>query len=114
MLRLFVWTTIALTCADHWTTWLCLHAPVDGWEVFEANPVAEWLFTRMGLAGGLAIDSLLTVAAIGYLAATSALAHPIKLALLAVITVTTGYAVLCNLGAITQMGIAPWSGGLAS
>ena len=114
MLRLFVWTTIALTCADHWTTWLCLHAPVDGWEIIEANPVADWLFARAGLVGGLALDSLFTLAAILYLALTDALPHRIKLSLLAVITVTTGYAVLCNLGAITQMGIAPWSGGLAS
>ncbi|MBK7947738.1 MAG: hypothetical protein IPK00_03095 [Deltaproteobacteria bacterium] len=112
MLRLFVWTTIALTCADHWTTWVCLHAPVEGWDVVEANPVAEWLFQQAGLAAGLAIDTALTLAAIGYLALTRNLAHEIKLGLLAVITLTTGYAVLCNLGAVTQMGIAPWSGSL--
>jgi hypothetical protein len=112
MLRLFVWTTIALTCADHWTTWLCLHAPVEGWSVMEANPVAEWLFDRAGLAAGLAIDTLLTLAAIVFLSLTRTLAQEIKLGLLAVITLTTGYAVLCNLGAITQMGIAPWSGSL--
>ncbi|MEZ4330698.1 MAG: hypothetical protein R3F35_03025 [Myxococcota bacterium] len=112
MLRLLVLMTVALTCADHWTTWLCLHAPVEGWEVVEANPVASWLFDRTGLGLGLAIDTLLTLGAIAYLSQSAALAHGIKVALLTVITLTTGYAVLCNLGAITQMGIAPWSGSL--
>lgn len=112
MLRVLVAMTVALTCADHWTTWLCLHAPVEGWDVIEANPVASWLFTRAGLAPGLVIDTLITLAAIGHLARSAALAHGIKVALLTVITLTTGYAVLCNLGAITQMGIAPWSGSL--
>ena len=112
MLRLLVGMTIALTCADHWTTWLCLHAPVEGWAVVEANPVAGWLFAHTGLGMGLLIDSLLTVAAIAYLARTSALADGVKLALLAIIAGFTGFAVVSNLGAITQMGLAPWSGSL--
>lgn len=112
MLRLFVWTTIVLTCADHWTTWLCLHAPVAGFDVIEANPIAGWLFAQAGLAAGLAIDSLLTLGAIAYLATTHALDRAAKIGLLAVISITTGYAVLCNLGAITQMGLAPWSGSI--
>jgi hypothetical protein len=112
MLRLLVLMTLALTCADHWTTWLCLHAPVEGWDVVEANPVASWLFDHAGLAPGLVIDTLLTIAAVVYLWLNQTLAHEIKVALLGVITLTTGYAVLCNLGAITQMGIAPWSGSL--
>lgn len=112
MLRLFAGMTIALTCADHWTTYLCLHAPVAGWDVVEANPVAQWLFDHAGLATGLLIDSLLTAAAIAFLALTHVLAHEIKLGLLGVIAFSTGYAVVSNLGAITQMGIAPWSGSL--
>ena len=112
MLRLFVGMTIALTCADHWTTYLCLHAPVAGFDVAEANPIAQWLFDHAGLTAGLALDSLLTIAAIGYLTWTDTLAHEIKIGLLGVIGCSTGYAVLCNLGAITQMGIAPWSGSL--
>ena len=112
MLRLLVGMTIALTCADHWTTWLCLHAPVVGYSVVEANPVAGWLFAHTGLGTGLLIDSLLTVTAIAYLALTSALADGVKLALLAIIACCTGFAVVSNLGAITQMGLAPWSGSL--
>lgn len=112
MVRLLVLTTVALTCADHWTTWLCLHTPIEGWDVVEANPVAGWLFDRAGLGPGLVIDTLITLAAVAYLSLNATLAHGVKVALLTVITLTTGYAVLCNLGAITQMGIAPWSGSL--
>ena len=110
MLRLFALTTVLLTCADHWTTYLCLHAPVEGWTVAEANPVAEWLFDQAGLTAGLAIDTLLTLGAIVFLVGTGLFDHRVKLGLLGVLTLSTGYAVLNNLGAIHRMGLAPWSG----
>lgn len=110
MLRLFALTTILLTCADHWTTYLCLHAPVEGWTVAEANPVAEWLFDRTGLATGLAIDTLVTFGAVAFLAGTGVFDRRVKLGLLGVLCISTGYAVLNNLGAIHRMGLAPWSG----
>ncbi len=112
MLRLFVGMTIALTCADHWTTYLCLHAPVAGYDVVEANPVAEWLFDQAGLTAGLLIDTALTLVAVAYLTLTHVLAHGVKVALLCFISCSTGWAVVNNLGAISQMGIAPWSGSL--
>ena len=110
MLRWLALITIALTCADHWTTYVCLSSPIDGWQVTEANPVARWLFERAGLAGGLLIDSLVTFAAVAFLASTRTLGDGLKLAIFGVITLSTGYAVLNNLGAITRMGLAPWSG----
>jgi hypothetical protein len=110
MLRLFTVTTILLTCADHWTTYLCLHAPIDGWIVSEANPLADWLFRRTGLATGLLIDTIVTLAAIAFLSTTTILSRSLRVALLALVTFATGYAVLNNLGAITRMGLAPWSG----
>ena len=70
MLRLLATTTILLTCADHWTTYVCLHAPVDGWAVTEANPVADWLFARAGLGAGLMIDSLITLGAVAFVLLT--------------------------------------------
>ncbi len=39
--------------ADNTTTFLCLRQPVPGFEVFEANPLARWLFEVLGLAEGL-------------------------------------------------------------
>lgn len=110
MLRLFALITVALTCADHWTTYMCLQAPVDGWTVTEANPVADWLFDQAGLGAGLAIDSLVTLAAVAFLYTTSVFSHRVKLGLFSVITLSTGYAVVNNLGAIDRMGLAPWSG----
>ena len=110
MLRVFVVTTILLTCADHWTTYLCLSAPVDGWNVVEANPVAEWLFQKAGLSAGLLIDSAITFGAVAFLATTPVFGRPLKTSLLAVITIFTGYAVVNNLDAISRMGLAPWSG----
>lgn len=110
MLRLFATTTILLTCADHWTTYLCLHTPIEGWAVSEANPIAEWLFNWAGLGTGLMIDSVITLGAIAFLSKTRVFDHRIKVGLLAIISLSTGYAVFNNLGAINQMGLAPWSG----
>jgi len=110
MLRIFIVTTILLTCADHWTTYLCLSAPVEGWTVVEANPVAEWLFQWAGLNMGLLIDSILTLGAVLFLASTSVFGRTLKTSLFAVISLFTGYAVLNNLDAISRMGLGPWSG----
>jgi uncharacterized protein YacL len=110
MLRIFVVTTILLTCADHWTTYLCLSAPVDGWNVVESNPIAEWLFQKAGLNAGLLIDSVVTLGAVIFLATTPVFGPTLKTSLLAIITIFTGYAVINNLEAISRMGLAPWSG----
>ena len=110
MLRFFAITTILLTCADHWTTWLCLHAPVSGWNVSEANPVADWLFQSAGLSEGLAIDSLITLGAVVFVFTTPAFHRVVKVGLLAVITCATGYAVVRNVDAIQRMGLWAWTG----
>ncbi len=110
MLRVFALTTILLTCLDHWTTYVCLHAPIAGWNVVEANPVAQWLFSWAGLGGGLLIDSIVTLAAVVFLATTPVFARTVKIGLLGIIAVSTGYAVFNNLGALSEMGLAPWAG----
>jgi hypothetical protein len=110
MLRVFAITTILLTGVDHWTTYLCLHAPINGWSVVEANPIAEWLFSWAGLGIGLMIDSCLTLVAVVFLATTTIFGRTMRVGLLAIITVATGYAVFNNLGAISRMGIDPWAG----
>ena len=110
MLRILTLTTILLTGADHWTTYLCLRSPIEGWLVTEANPFADWLFQWAGLATGLAIDSVLTLGAVCFLATTSVFDRTIRTGLMAIISLSTGYAVVNNLGAISQMGLSPWSG----
>ena len=107
MLIAFALTTILLTCADHWTTYLCLHAPVDGWSVNEANPVAEWLFGWAGLSNGLMIDSAVTLGAVLFLCVSNAFGLTTKVSLLAIIAMSTGYAVVNNLAAMSRMGIDP-------
>ena len=105
MLRLLALTTIALTSADHWTTYRCLRSPVPGWNVSEANPLADWLFSSTGLVNGLLIDSAITLLAVGFLVTTRALPRTAKIAFLSLISVCTGYAVMNNVFAIHDMGL---------
>jgi hypothetical protein len=78
---------------------------VPGWNVAEANPAASWLFESTGLVPGLLIDSMITIAAVGFLVSTRALPRPAKLAFLALISICTGYAVANNVVAIRDMGL---------
>ena len=107
MLRALAGLTLLLTGADHWTTYLCLRMPVRGWEVIEANPFAEWLFSATGLVPGLAIDTTITLMAVGFLLTTHRFAESVKLALLAFIATTTGYAVINNFAAMQDLGLSP-------
>ena len=99
---------LLLTAADHWTTYLCLRAPVSGWLVTEANPVADWLFQQVGLIPGLIVDSLLTVAALATLVITRQFTQRLKTAVLAVVAVATSYAVVNNLFALSSLGLLPF------
>jgi hypothetical protein len=106
LLRVLALLTLTLTAADHWTTYLCLSRPVEGWHVSEANPVADWLFSSTGLVQGLAIDSAVTGAAIAFLLFTTRFASGMKVALLGFITLTTGYAVASNVNAMSDLGLS--------
>lgn len=106
MLHILVLLTLLVTAADHWTTYLCLRAPIPGWEVTEANPIAAWLFTTIGLVPGIVVDSVVTVVAIGFLIATALVPRPAKTLCFVVIIAWTGYAVVNNLQAIEVMGLS--------
>jgi len=99
--------TLILTFADHWTTYLCLHAPIEGWHVVEANPVVDALFQASGLVGGLVIDSVFTVFAVGFILVTTRFRTRVKEGFLAFIVLTTGYAVVNNVSAVSALGISP-------
>ena len=107
MLRVLAGLTLLLTGADHWTTYLCLRLPIAGWEVIEANPIADWLFQAAGLVPGLWIDTGVTLCAVGFLITTQRFAEGVKLMLLAFIATTTGYAVVNNLNAMQDLGLSP-------
>jgi hypothetical protein len=106
MLNWLVGFTLLLTAADHWTTYVCLRAPVDGWVVSEANPIADWLFGRVGLIPGLALDTGVTLASIAFLLATRRFPPRTKIAFFAVVAAWTAHAVINNVFAIRELGLA--------
>lgn len=100
-------SVVVLTCADHLTTWLCLSQPVDGWTVSEANPIAQWLFVSAGLVPGLLIDTLVTVAALTFVAATPHFSATLKTSMLSFVALVSFYAVSNNMLVIADLGIRP-------
>jgi hypothetical protein len=98
--------TVLLSAADHWTTYLCLRRPLPGWEVSEANPIADWLFHNLGLVEGLLLDSAVTLAAVLFLLGTGHLTPASKLLFFGFVSAWTGYAVVNNIQAISTMGLS--------
>ena len=99
--------TIVLSAADHWTTYLCLRAPVAGWQVAEANPLAQWLFQSFGLVPGLLIDSGVTLGAIAFLLSTRQIPKLTKGLFFGLVIVGTSVAVYNNWIAIRALGLSP-------
>jgi len=107
LLHILAYLTLLLTAADHWTTYLCLKSPVPGFDVSEANPIADWLFQTLGLGPGILLDSAVTLVAIGFLVWTALIPSAAKRVFLMVVIGWTGYAVVNNLHAIYTMGLSP-------
>ena len=87
---------VIMNLADNATTYLCLRAPVEGFEVVEANPIAAWLFGKVGLVPGLAFEMAVTTAAIAFLVATERISPRAKLALLIVLAALPFWAAVNN------------------
>ena len=87
---------VLFNLADNATTFLCLRAPVPGFEVIEANPAAAWLFDSVGLREGLALEMLVTSVAIAFLVATQRISPRVKLALLVVLAALPLWAAVNN------------------
>jgi hypothetical protein len=107
MLQALAGLTLLLTAADHWTTYLCLRSPVEGWRVSELNPLADWLFVKFGLVPGLMIDSMITLAAVGFLATTALFPRSAKSVCFSILVLSTAWAVINNLRAIEVLGLSP-------
>jgi hypothetical protein len=106
LMRAMALLTLLLSVADHWTTYLCLRTPLAGWEVTEANPIADWLFGSVGLVPGLLVDSALTLGAIGFLLITRRVSSSVKFCFFGLIVTWTGFAVINNLQAISTIGLS--------
>lgn len=106
MLAILLLLTVVLSAADHWTTYLCLSSQAPGWQVTEANPLADWLFSRAGLVEGLMIDSVITVVALLFLSQTPRVPHLVKVAFLSFAVFWTGLAVANNVVAARTMGLS--------
>ncbi len=106
-MRLLALLTLLISAADHWTTYLCLRQPVPGWQVAEANPLADWLFSMAGLVPGLAIDSAVTVCGVAFLLVTQAVPETAKGVFFAIVIAWTSFAVMNNLQAIDALGLSP-------
>lgn len=98
---------LLLSAADHWTTYLCLRAPVDGWYVAEANPLADWMFGFFGLVPGLVIDSFITLGVVGFVLTTRFIPEMFKGAFFGVVIAGTGLAVFNNYRALQVLGLSP-------
>ena len=106
MLRGFAALALLFALLDHWTTWLCLHAPIPGWDVREANPLAAWLFGSVGLAEGLWIDSVVTLGAVLLVARTQRVPRPVKFGLLGLLILTSAFAVANNFEVVQRLGLS--------
>ncbi len=91
--------------ADHWTTWLCLRAPVPGIEIVEANPLSDWIFREFGLVEGLALDTAVTLIAVGLLVRSPLFSPRSKQAALFAVFAVTSIAVANNLKAVRLIGL---------
>lgn len=101
---------VLLNLADNTTTFLCLRAPVPGYEMAEANPAAAWLFDTVGLLPGLVLEMGLTTAAIVFLVYTTHVPPRLKFWLLVILAALPLWAAINNAFVIhaTNLPIA-WS-----
>ena len=94
---------------DNLTTFLCLRAPVEGYEVVEANPIARFLFASVGLVEGLVFEMAVTSLAIAFLVWTERIPRRVKLSLLTVLAILPAWAVTNNLLVMRAISIG-WLG----
>ncbi len=96
---------VLLSSADHWTTYLCLREPVEGFQVTESNPLSRWLFAQIGLIPGLVMDALVTLLALWVVVHTRLIPRGAKLAFLTGVCTWTAAAVVNNYQILTSLGI---------
>ena len=90
---------------DHVTTWLCLRAPIPGWEIREANPLAAWLFGAVRPRRGARARHAGDARRGAVRGAGPARAARRRLALLGLLIATSAFAAANNLDVIQQIGL---------
>ena len=90
---------------DNLTTFLCLRASSPIFEVFEANPVAQWTFDKLGLMQGLALETAVTTAAVAFLIFTDRISATPKLVLLGTLALLPAWAAINNLQVAWAVGL---------
>ncbi len=91
--------------ADNLTTYLCLRAPIEGFEIYEANPLAAWGFQTVGLEAGLWIETVLCAGAILFLVHSPLFGFRSRMALLAVLAALPAGAAANNLLVMRELQI---------
>jgi hypothetical protein len=97
---------VVFNAMDNLTTFMSLSSPTPGFEVYEANPFARWLFESVGLAEGLLLEALVTTGAVCFLVWAPRIAPRVRLALLALLVVLPAWATLNNLEVMRSVGIS--------
>ena len=96
---------LLMNALDNTTTFLCLRSPVTGFDVFEANPVARWLFDQAGLFEGLVLEMALSTAAVLFLVMTHRIPRRSKFVLLTLLALLPTWAVANNVQVMYEVGI---------
>ena len=97
---------LGLNTLDNLTTYLSLSRSAPGFEVFEANPFARWLFDSIGLAEGLLFETVITTLAVGFLVYAPRISPRLRMGLLVGLALLPAWATLNNLGVMHAVGIA--------
>ncbi len=106
MLRCLCALALLLALVDHATTYLCLRTPeAAAGLVAEANPLAAWLFGRLGLGPALLLDTAATALALRILLRTPRLSGALRLTLAGSVVVLTAVAVANNLVVAAHLGV---------
>ncbi len=88
---------------DNLTTYLCLRDPVEG--LYEANPIARWIFDQIGLVEGLAAETVVTTLAILFIVVTNRTSYKVRMVCLALIALLAAYAATNNLFVMQDIGL---------
>ena len=96
---------VVLNLLDNTTTFLCLRQPIAGFEVFEANPFASWIFQAVGLLEGLVLETVITTGAVAFLVLSSRIPRGLRIALLALLTLLPAWAVANNMQVMYEVGL---------